>query len=168
MEPNAVFQKTAKGEEEIRTRAAKLAPKLRTMLILVDGTKTVGELRAVAERLAVGEDFIAALSQHGLIAPASASPSAAPAAAEAPGAAPVATTRQEREFARFRAAQRFMNDTVVNALGLRSFFLTLKIDKCNTREDLSGLVEDYQKALAKGFSEAEAAVLLERMRELLE
>lgn len=153
MDLTAVYQKTPRGEEEIRTRKAKLAPKLRTMLILMDGTKPLAELQDVAKRLAVPEDFVAALTAQGLIAPV--------------GGAPAAPVGPAAEFAKFSAARRFMNDTVVNAIGLRSFFLTLKIEKCNSRQELADLLEDYGKALAKGFAPEEAAVLGERMRELL-
>ena len=67
----------------------------------------------------------------------------------------------------FSAAQRFMNDTVVNALGMRAFFLTLKIEKCASRRELAALIEDYTKAITKGAGAEEAAVLSERVRELL-
>ena len=160
MDANAVYQKTGKGEEEIRTRAAKLDQKLRNILILVDGSKTVGQLQAVAARLGLAQDAVAQLEKLGLVASIGGG-APRPAAAQAQGAAP------GDEVARFMAAQKFMNDTVVNALGMRGFFLTLKIEKCSSRAELAGLLDDYAKAIAKGSGNETAAVLAERARELL-
>src|SRR4051812_17674857 len=101
MDTNAVYQKTPKGEDEIKTRNAKLPQKLRTMLILVDGTKTGGELQGVAQRLGITEDYIGTLEAQGLITRIGGSAAAAPRAAEGP----------KDEVQRFSAAQRFMNDT---------------------------------------------------------
>lgn len=152
MDPKAIYRKTGKGEEEIRTRSAKLPPKLRTMLILVDGVKPYAELLRVAQQLGAGDNFAKTLADVGLIEAAG-------------GAQPAAAPKDE--FERFRAAKRFMNDTAVNALGVRSFFFTLKVEKCGNREDLVNLMEDYEKALGKGFEPGEAAVLAQQMRELL-
>jgi hypothetical protein len=88
------------------------------------------------------------------------------------GAAPAAGATQasappQDEFQRFSAAKRFMNETVVNALGMRSFFFTPKLEKASTRADLAEMLEEYGKAIAKGTSAEEAAVLIERAREML-
>jgi hypothetical protein len=158
MDATALYQKTRKGEEEIKNRQLKLPPKLRTMLILIDGKKTLAQLNALAGQLGAGDDYAAQLEGHGLIAGgASAPPAAASAAAPA-----------NEEFERFGAARRFMNETVVNALGMRSFFFVLKLEKCGTRADLATLLDDYAKAITKGADENEAKVLVERVRELLE
>ena len=160
MDANAVYQKTGKGEEEIRTRAAKLDQKLRNILILVDGSKTVGQLQGVAARLGLTQDAVGQLEKLGLVSPVGGA-AARPVAAAAQGAAP------GDEVGRFMAAQKFMNDTVVNALGMRGFFLTLKIEKCASRAELAELLDDYGKAIAKGSGNETAAVLTERARELL-
>jgi len=163
MDPNVVYHKTRKGEDEIKARGAKLPQKVRTMLILIDGTRSAAQLGSVAKQLGVAEDFIGILEGQGLIAAAAAAQgSASGAPAQAAPAAPQA------EFQRFSRAQRFMNDTVVNALGMRSFFLTLKIEKCSSRAELASLLDDYGKAIAKGAGAEEAAVLVERAREMLQ
>ena len=149
-----VYQKTARGDEEIKTRAAKLPPPLRTMLILVDGRKPLVELQGVAQRLGIKGDFAAELEGRGLIAKTAASPAAAP-------AAPL------DEVARIAAARRFMNDTVVDALGIRSFFFTLKLERCSTRADLAALLDEYAKVIGKASSAEQAAVLADRAKELL-
>jgi hypothetical protein len=56
------------------------------------------------------------------------------------------------ELARFRAAKQFINDTVVDALGVRAFMFTLKLERCSTLADLVDMLPDYAKAIAKGRS----------------
>ena len=79
MDAGILYQKTRKGEEEIRERRAKLPQKLRTMLILIDGSKTAGQLNVVAKQLGIAEDYIKLLEGQGLITAAGGTPGAAPA-----------------------------------------------------------------------------------------
>jgi hypothetical protein len=159
MDASTLYQKTRKGEEEIKNRQLKLPPKLRTMLILIDGRKTIAQLNALAAQLGTGDDYAAQLEGHGLIA-------GGTSAAVPPTTSPAEPANGEYE--RFAIARRFMNETVVNALGMRSFFFVLKLEKCSTRAELATLLEDYGKAIAKGADQNEASVLVERARELLE
>ena len=46
MDRSAVLAKTAKGLEEVKSRAHGLPQKQRTILIMVDGTATVGDILA--------------------------------------------------------------------------------------------------------------------------
>jgi hypothetical protein len=64
-------------------------------------------------------------------------------------------------------AQKFMNDTAVNALGIKAFFFTLKLEKCATVDDLRELVEPYRAAIAKGSGPDEAEVMARRVLEML-
>jgi len=74
MDAMQVLAKTAKGVDEVRTRASGLPQKLRTLLILVDGQKTVGDVLArlggmdeMAASLGalVEQGFVAALAPSG-------------------------------------------------------------------------------------------------------
>ena len=60
-----------------------------------------------------------------------------------------------------------MNVSVVNALGLKSFFFTLKLERAGNVADLRELVEAYKAAIAKASGQAEAEVLTERLLEML-
>jgi len=64
---SALFQKTAAGQNEIRTRKLKLSPKLRTMLILIDGTVSVSALKEKAALIGAPEDSLEQLHRAGLI-----------------------------------------------------------------------------------------------------
>jgi hypothetical protein len=162
----AIYAKTPAGADEVKGRKIKLAPKVRTMLILIDGTKPVLVLREEAEALGVPPDFIEQLEKLGLIKQVGAAGAAAGGGAARPeaGASPVS---KMDPVARFRAAQQFMNDTAVNALGIKAFFFTLKLEKCSTVDDLREMVEPYREAITKGSGPAEAEVMARRVQELL-
>ncbi len=156
----AIYAKTAAGSEEVKSRKLKLAPRLRTMLILIDGSKPVLILREEAAALGVPADFVEQLEGLGLVAPVAGTGAAGAARTAAPGA-------KMDPVAHFRMAQQFMNDTAVNALGIKAFFFTLKMVKCATVADLRGMVETYRAAIAKASGEAEADVLVRRLKEIL-
>lgn len=97
-----IYRKTARGLAEVETRVYKLSPRLRSVLIMIDGKRSDTEilqmLPQAADALAalVQEDFIAEFTRTAFVpggaagglaaAPAAAPPApvAAPAAAEAP------------------------------------------------------------------------------------
>jgi hypothetical protein len=130
------------------------------MLILVDGIRTVAELQPAAAQMAIEDDFIALLEQQGLVEPVSEADGNPMILLEAGGG-------EDDELARFRALHKFMTESVADALGVRAFFFTLKLEKCNSRSDLEQLVGDYSKAIAKGSGEDVAEALTGRVRELL-
>jgi hypothetical protein len=153
------YAKTDKGAEEIRSRGKALRGRARTMLILIDPSKTGDELRVSAAQIGVEPDFLDSLVREGYIVAVSGSDSG-----PAESTARVVT---KDELARFRAAKEFINETVVDALGVRAFFFTLKLERCSTRAELALLVPDYAKAIAKGRSESETRLLVDRANELL-
>ena len=63
----AVYAKTRAGMEEVKNRKVKLPPKMRTMLILIDGTKPALILREEAEALGVAPDFLEHLEKLQLV-----------------------------------------------------------------------------------------------------
>ena len=153
------FAKTDKGLEEIRSRGKNLRGRLRTMLILIDPSKTENDLRASAARIGVEPDFLETLLREGYVAPVAGSETGSA------DQAPRAVTRDE--LARFRAAKSFINETVVDALGVRAFLFTLKLERCSTRQDLAALMPDYEKSIRKFRGEAETRLLVDRANELL-
>ncbi len=174
MNNSDVVDKTERGANEIKTRALKLPPRLRTMLIMVDGSVTVSQLLAAGEKLSAPPDFLELLLQQRLVvlvpgATMSLTPSAPLARADATiprSSAPLLGTEASKTE-QFMAARKLMNDSAVDGLGLRSFFFTLKLERCYNREDLLGLMDEYMKAIKKGSGEVAAEVLEMRVRALL-
>ena len=157
------YAKTEKGAAEIRSRGQNLRGRLRTMLILVDPSKTGDELRASAAQLGVESDFLETLVRDGYVV-AVAGSDAASAAASPPASSASASAD---EFKRFRAAKAFINETIVDALGVRAFLFTLRLERCTTREELARLLPDYAKAIRKFRGESETQLIVERAKELL-
>jgi hypothetical protein len=60
------FGKTAKGQDEIKTRVAGLSQRLRQVLIFVDGKRSVEELRGMLKADDINE-ILAALAEQGLV-----------------------------------------------------------------------------------------------------
>ena len=156
------YAKTDKGLEEIRSRGKNLRGRLRTMLILIDPSKTDAELRTSAAQIGVEPEFLETLLRDGYVALVGGIDTAGSASGEAN---PRVVTRDE--LARFRAAKAFINETIVDALGVRAFLFTLKLERCSTRADLAALMPDYEKSIRKFRGEAETKLLVERAHELL-
>lgn len=163
----ATYVKTQLGADEVQTRKNKLSVRQRNLLIMVDGTKSLGTLNDIALKLGLSQEDFKALEAAGFItfvtgkeAPGQAAPGAPVLVApQAPGGMD--------EAGKFRLAHKFMTDTIVNSLGLKAFFFTLKLEKCATRSDLAALLDDYTKALTKATSAAEAELLTSQAREFL-
>lgn len=174
----SIYDKTAKGREEIATRRYQLAPRLRTLLVMVDGHRPDDELlrnvaglglTADAMQELLAQQFIvlstsydtieAPLEQEAemLAAPAPAAapvapmPSPAPAAtAVAAAAAPMAPAPAKPTKAeQFQALYDFYNKTIKSTIGLRGFTLQLKVEKAACVEDFRELRRPYLEAVLK-------------------
>ena len=172
MAAGVIYSKTAAGTAEIADRKLRLPPRLRTMLILIDGNQPEFLIREEAEKVGAPADFLDQLIARGLIeksgqfALAANSPDVTTESPAAPAAAKPAPPQAD-DFTRFRAAKDFMNVTVVDALGIKSFFFTLKLERAGTLADLRELVEGYHAAITKGEGKAQADVLTQRLRNML-
>ena len=71
LDKTAIYQKSAKGAEAISTRNAALSPKQRSMLILVNGKRPIGELASLGQGLGEPELLLGQLVDAGFIETAS-------------------------------------------------------------------------------------------------
>ena len=179
MDDSETYVKTASGLDEVRTRALKLSQRLRTMLIMVDGTRTVAQLRQAQLALSAPPDFLANLVALGLVASDMATVPAASAAAslavinltdvvDVDLNLAAADSGPPQDAEKFRAGLKFMNDTAVDLLGLRAFFFTLKIEKCFTMADLKDLIPQFSSAISKSKGPEIARALEERVRRMIQ
>lgn len=173
MDDSDVFVKTASGLDEMRTRALQLSQRLRAMLIMFDGTRTVAQLRHAQLALGAPPDFLESLVALGLVASDRASARAAPAAApvalvDVELGLPASDTASADEAEKYRAALKFMNDTAVDLMGLRAVFFTLKIEKCFTMADLKELIPHFSAAITKSKGPEIARALEERVRRMIQ
>jgi hypothetical protein len=65
-----IYRKTPKGKDAIANRQSGLAPKLRSLLILVDGKRGDAELAELVMAAGDGEQLLSQLARDGLIEPA--------------------------------------------------------------------------------------------------
>jgi hypothetical protein len=119
------YRKTDLGRHEIETRQARLSPRLRSLLILVDGRRTERDLRAlVPTGLAEG---LAELQSRGLIEVMASLETSA--SADASSGAPTARPRPQAQPA---LAVRYLTDR----LGPLAESVSLRIEAARTPADL--------------------------------
>lgn len=155
--PMPRFERTPKGQLEISQGTKSLPAKLRTVLFLIDPGKDPAEIERQVALMGAPANALAQLAEGGYIVPVKAFN------------APIATGDQsiEDQLAQFRVAKAFMNDTIVDALGIRAFMFTLKLERCATAADLATLLPDYAQALLKKVDREAVRAMVERARELL-
>lgn len=144
MNPAARFAKTEKGREEIRDRKYALQPRLRTLLVMIDGSKTADELVQAAKRLGGGQEILQELLKEGFIDEAGGG-APAPAAAAAPDEA-----GREKLYAAKAAMRRYIKMASVETRALNDV-----VDQVRTPEQLASAMRKIGRVFdANGFGEA--------------
>ncbi|HTD07050.1 hypothetical protein [Undibacterium sp.] len=182
-----VYDKTDKGREEIATRKHQLAPRLRTLLVMVDGKQTEDNLLKKVAGLGLSQQNINDLIGQQFIAVATPPPAAAaPVSAEAIQASQATADDAQQEngpdsvlglgddsgialddAARFQAVYNFFNETIKSTLGLRGFTLQMKVERAATLEDFRELRRPYLEAVQKAKGNEMARSLRHRLDQLL-
>lgn len=151
MRDSDVPVKTNEGRDEIEHRTRKLPPMLRSILLIVDGERSARHLRELAASLHGPADSLEQLEQLGLIA--SSAAVAATLASQAPApravAAPAAAAPLSDSAQRYQSLYALMSEAVREHLGLRGYFLQLKIERCASSDELAALLPELSAALAK-------------------
>lgn len=129
MEATLLALKTPKGHEEIRSRAHGLSQKLRTLLIMVDGKSTVGELLGRFPGVAEIQSNLRQLIELGFVQVAAGQAAAAPAAPQAsPTPAPAAGETREKALSG-------LVRMVIEAIGPDADLVTGQLEKARTRAE---------------------------------
>jgi hypothetical protein len=163
---NTVFDKTDKGREEIATRKYHLAPRLRTLLVLVDGKQGMEDLLKKVAGLGLHEDSITELLNNGFIeSMAAAPPAAAPAPAEPEQTEDEAILPEGQN--QYEAIYHFYTETIRNTIGLRGYALQLKVEKATSIDDFRALRQPYLEAVLKAKGNEMARSLRTRLDQLL-
>jgi hypothetical protein len=164
MQPTDVLVKTDKGVEEVKTRKYRLPARSRILLFMIDGRHAIGEILDQTAKLGMPATALKELIDGEFVTNISASTIRA----SQPGSASAASGVVEAtDIERYIRAQKFMNDTIVDALGIKAFFFTLKLERANNVADLQALVDDYSKAMEKGMGGDMAQLAIRRVRDLL-
>ncbi|MEO6921225.1 MAG: hypothetical protein ABI171_19755 [Collimonas sp.] len=181
-----IFDKTEHGRTEIATRGQTVAPRLRTLLLLVDGKTGSDELLRKVAGLGLSQEHLDELLQAGLIQASSgdgdAGDTATPVVA-GPSATPAVASAAAKSIARaaaipveqilpagqtqFEAIYHFYNDTIKSMIGLRGYGLQLKVERASSVQDFRELRQAYLEAVLKAKGEEIARSLRGRLDQLL-
>ena len=162
MRDQDILSKTEAGRDEIEHRTRKLPTVLRSLLLVVDGQRDVGQLRAVAAGLHGPQDALEQLVALGLIGVGGQASAPVRAALAAASAAPAAINADTSS--RYGVLYALMSDAGREQLGLRGYFLQLKIERSADLAELAQLLPDLRAAVAKARDAASADELDRRLR----
>lgn len=164
----SIYDKTAKGREEIATRKYQLAPRLRTLLVLVDGHKPEEELLRNVAGLGLTVNALQDLLAQELIV-LTTSYAVLPEAVAEPVPEPVEATSLPTmsQVQQFQSVYDFYNKTIKSTMGLRGFTLQLKVEKAGTVDELRELRDPYLEAVQKAKGRDLAIQLAQQLDQLL-
>jgi hypothetical protein len=161
MDANEIYSKTELGLTELRQRALNLPITMRSLLILVDGVRTVAQVLDKGRFLKLDESALAELESAGLIA----KRFSAPSAQDSGGADEPA--RSDDEVQRFLKAKKLLDDAISGRLGFRGYAMMMRLQKAENLRDLHDLLPDFAKALVKRESIEAATPLVNELESLI-
>jgi hypothetical protein len=160
MNPGEIYAKTEEGIRELKERKLNLPIALRSLLIMIDGKRSVADVLERAQALHVDLSAVAALERAGLIAKRFGAPSVAEA-----GSAAVA--RSEDEVERFIATQKRLSDLLNEHLGFRGYMMMMRLQRAENLRDLHDLLPDVAKALVKRIGIEAARPIVSELERLI-
>ncbi|MBT0960175.1 hypothetical protein [Denitromonas iodatirespirans] len=143
------YAKTAKGVAEVETRADRLKPALRRLLILVDGKKTLDILKSMVGIDTIDEP-LTQLLEGGYIEPVGAATESAAEAAPASSAKvfDLASLPAERDPKDLDKARNFMINTLKHFHGpYTKLDLMRQVQACETHDALRALYADWLRCM---------------------
>lgn len=156
-----IYRKTAKGSEEISTRRHGLSPRLRNVLLLADGRRTLGELRQLVPQC---EELLPVLAEQGFVETVAAAPAPAPARSSAPARAPAPAPAPAADLP---ALQREMVRSLTDLAGPAAEPLALRIERTRSMQELATLLEPAGHLLARLRGREAASAWVQRFSERL-
>ncbi|MDO9419414.1 MAG: hypothetical protein Q7T66_02005 [Herminiimonas sp.] len=156
LDKQAIYHKTPKGAQAIANRQSGLSPKLRSLLIMVDGKRAYPDLTALTTADGDCEQMLSQLVQDGLIEPVGGTLPVG-AASDAPFPERVATTPAPLVAASLPEAKRFTSHLLVDMLGPTSDVLCMKIESAGNLAEFVSAVKRARDVVRdiKGASAAE-------------
>ena len=142
MDSSDIYAKTELGVRELRERHLSLPLSLRSLLIMVDGNRTVADVLEKARALRLNDKAFETLAVQGLIAPKFSSPNGAASDTTEP-------QRSEADVQRYLRAQQMMSDAINSHLGFRGYGLMMRLQKAADLHDLHDLLRDVAAVLVK-------------------
>lgn len=181
MGPETLLFKTALGQKEIARQAVLNSRPLRNVLLLVDGKRDVQSLQVMMRAISAPADALEQLLALGLIAApvVPAEPSPEPPAEEQTSDAFLhdddelppeldldtrSAAEHEHDAAGFSSVYQQLNGLVSTHLGMiKAYSMQLKIEQCQTADQLLALLPEIKAALTAKHGEAKAISLLRQL-----
>jgi hypothetical protein len=155
-----IYAKTEEGTRELKERKRNLPIALRSLLIMVDGNRTVAEVLERARALRVDATALATLERAGLIAKRFSAPSAVESEV-------ASTPRSESEVQQFLAAQQQLSDAINQYLGFRGYMMMMRLQRASNLRDLHDLLPDFAKAMVKRVGIDAATPIVGQLEQLI-
>jgi hypothetical protein len=151
----AIYHKTPKGMESIANRHSGLGPRLRSLLIMIDGKRSFSDLNALTGEC---EALLAQLAQDGMIEPAGGTaPASAGPSSSWPDSQAATTAPTPLVVVSLPEAKRVATRLLVEMLGPTSEMLCMKIESAGNLADFVSAVKRAREIVrdVKGAGAAE-------------
>ncbi len=156
MRDSDVPVKTIAGLQEIGHKQRKLQPRARSLLIMVHGVETVGQLAISMRSLGDVRAILGELIALELVAVQS---GGAPTPVAANNESIVPATQQVKQL---------LNETAVASLGMiAAFRFTLKLEHCYRAEELRGIFPEFVRVVGKAKGDEFAQTIVKRADAML-
>ena len=159
-----LYFKTDAGKQEIQDRGRKLPASLRSLLLMVDGQRDQAQLRDLMAGLHAPDDALEQLLVMGLVKRNEPVVPTAPTLAVAATGPLPGEVQLPADFGRYRRLYEIVTDTVRRHLGLKGYFIQLKVEKCADVDALLALLPEVATALTKAKDHTFASEWLARTR----
>ena len=160
MNPGEIYAKTEEGVRELKERQRNLPIALRSVLIMIDGNRTVAEVLERARALRVDASAFAALERDGLIAKRFSAPSNAESET-------VPVARSEGEVQRVLTAQQQVSNTINKHLGFRGYLMMMRLQRASNLRDLHDLLPELAQSLVKRLGVDTATPIVQELQRLI-
>ena len=159
--PIVIFDKTDKGRDEIITRKYRLASRLRTLLVMVDGKITQDELLSKVAGLGLNQLNLDELVRDGFIQEQTIRLKNS---AEEPQLSP---NTQINTVELFQVLADFYTKAIKDNLGLRGHTLQVRVDHATTLQEFYDMRAIFLDAINKTQGDQRTHILREQLDEIL-
>lgn len=153
----AILRKTAAGQAEVGSKAHPLPPRARSLLIMIDGKRSLDELRAMLGPQV--DEAVLLLQREGLVEPVPGAAAPVTAAAATPVAAAFVPVAAALDVA---AVRRDAARAITDALGPMGDALAMRVERAKTEEELRAVLQLAAKSLADAAPRAKAEAFRQR------
>jgi hypothetical protein len=142
---NAIFKKTDKGQTALKLRDPSLSQKLRTLLILIDGKKNIGELSPLLPGELNLNERLQELLNAELIEE----------VVQTNASLPIRNTETESiaSSQKLESAIRSATNHLANLLGPNSDVLCIQLEKCKNKDEFNAKILEFRKIVSSIRSE---------------